>query len=108
MSQGFEVARKFCKYGARVIMINRKEDQGEASIKQIKEESGPDTQIEWKQCDLGSLKMVKEVFGQLEKELDRLDYVSVIDGIRHCHTVPPPLRLLPLLTPAGLSLSLLP
>lgn len=57
-------------------MVNRKEDQGEKSIAQIKEETDGKGQIEWRQCDLGSLKMVQEVFGGLAKDLDRLDYVS--------------------------------
>lgn len=57
-------------------MVNRKEDQGNEAIAKIKEESGPDTLIEWKECDLGNLKMVKEVFGGFAKDLDRLDYVS--------------------------------
>jgi len=78
---GFEVARAFCKYGCRVIMVNRKEDQGEKSIAQIKEETGGKAQIEWRQCDLGSLKMVQEVFGGLAKDLDRLDYLILSSGI---------------------------
>ena len=58
-------------------MVNRKEDQGEEAIKQIKEEVGQDAQIEWKQCDLGNLNMVKEVFTEIAKSNDRLDLVCL-------------------------------
>ena len=63
--------------GCRVIMVNRKEDQGEEAIKLIKEEVGEKAQIEWKQCDLGNLGMVKQVFTEIAQNNDRLDLVSV-------------------------------
>jgi len=78
---GFEVAKAFCRYGCRVIMVNRKEEQGNDAIADIKKDIGPDAQIEWKECDLGSLKMVKEVFGGFAKDLDRLDYLILSSGI---------------------------
>lgn len=59
-------------------MVNRKEEQGDEAIEKIKaecKEEGKEAKIEWKGCDLGDLKMVREVFGKLEKELDRLDLV---------------------------------
>ena len=40
----FEIARAFVKEGARVIMVNRKEEQGSDAITKIKEEVGPDAQ----------------------------------------------------------------
>jgi hypothetical protein len=70
--------------GCRVIMVNRKEDQGEEAIKAIKEEVGEQAQIEWKQCDLGNLGMVKQVFSELAQSLDRLDQVGPFPRqIRH-------------------------
>jgi hypothetical protein len=56
-------------------MVNRKEEQGNEAIATIKDESGSDALIEWKECDLGDLKMVQKVFGGLAEDLDRLDYV---------------------------------
>lgn len=72
---GYEVSRAFAKAGARVIMVNRKEEQGDEAISKIKEES-PEAQIEWIGCDLGNLKEVKEVFGGFAKREERLDLVS--------------------------------
>jgi NAD(P)-dependent dehydrogenase (short-subunit alcohol dehydrogenase family) len=64
--------------GCRVIMVNRKEDQGEEAIKAIKDEVGEKAQIEWKQCDLGNLGMVKQVFTEIAQSLDRLDLVCCL------------------------------
>jgi len=58
-------------------MINRKEDQGQASIDEIRKEK-PDAKVEWEGCDLGSLKEVKQVFTALRDRLDRCDLVSKI------------------------------
>lgn len=71
---GYEVSRAFAKAGARTIMINRKEDQGNLAIEKIKKEV-PEAQIEWIHCDLGSLKETKEVFEKLAETEDRLDLV---------------------------------
>ena len=60
-------------------MINRKEDQGQEAIDAITaecEKEGTKAQIEWERCDLGELKMVKEVMTGLREKLDRLDLVS--------------------------------
>jgi NAD(P)-dependent dehydrogenase (short-subunit alcohol dehydrogenase family) len=62
--------------GARVIMINRKEEQGQDAISTIKKEVGDDAKIEWLPCDLGSLKEVKKVFTDLREREERLDLVS--------------------------------
>tara|TARA_R110002060_G_scaffold7990_6_gene12043 strand:+ start:96 stop:317 length:222 start_codon:yes stop_codon:yes gene_type:complete len=59
-------------------MINRKEDQGNAAISEIKKEVGEQAQIEWTPCDLGSLKEVKEVFSRIAKDEERLDLVRVM------------------------------
>lgn len=66
--------------GCKVIMVNRKQEQGDAAIASIKEnvkkEKGTDAQIEWRGCDLGKLSTVKETFTKLANELERLDLVS--------------------------------
>jgi len=73
---GFEVAKTFVQYGARVIMVNRKEEQGDEAIKKIKEEVGAHAQIEWMGCDMGNLKEIKKVFGEWREKESRLDLVS--------------------------------
>jgi NAD(P)-dependent dehydrogenase (short-subunit alcohol dehydrogenase family) len=78
---GYEVSRAFVLNGARVIMVNRKEDQGNAAIEKIKEEVGQDAQIEWLQCDFGNLKEVKEVFSGIREREERLDLLVLSAGI---------------------------
>ncbi|KAI0134310.1 hypothetical protein BJ170DRAFT_575724 [Xylariales sp. AK1849] len=77
---GFEVSRALAKAGCKVIMINRKEEQGSDAIKTIKEET-PDAEVEWKECDLGSLAKVKQVFSSLRESLERLDFLVLSAGI---------------------------
>lgn len=77
MGIGYEIARAFVQNGARVIMTNRKEDQGEDAIKKIKDEVGADAKIEWIGCDMGNLKEVREVFTRFREKEDRLDLVCV-------------------------------
>jgi len=78
---GFEVSRALANAGCRVIMVNRKEEQGEDAKATIAAES-PGAQAEWIECDMGNLKQVREVFTQLAKEkLDRLDYLVLSAGI---------------------------
>lgn len=43
-----------------VIMVNRKEDQGNTAINAIKEEAGDGADIAWIPCDMGYLKQIKE------------------------------------------------
>ena len=74
---GFQISRAFALEGCRVIMINRKEEQGQESIENIKKEK-PDAKVEWEGCDLGSLKEVKQVFTGLGERLDRCDLVSEV------------------------------
>lgn len=61
--------------GARVIMVNRRSEQGDDAIAAIKKESGSKAQIKWVGCDLGSLKQVKEVFTMMRENEERLDLV---------------------------------
>lgn len=78
---GYEISRAFVLHNARVIMINRKEEQGDEAIKKIKEEAGQDAKIEWLPCDLGNLKEVKEVFGGIREREERLDLLILSAGI---------------------------
>jgi enoyl-[acyl-carrier-protein] reductase (NADH) len=75
VSYSYEVARAFVLNGARVIMVNRKEDQGQEAIQKIKEEAGEDAKIEWLGCDMGNLKEVKDVFSGIREREERLDLV---------------------------------
>lgn len=77
---GYEVSRALALAGVKVIMVNRKEEQGSDAIESIKKEK-PDAQVEWKHCDMGSLKEVKEVFSELRNSLDRLDFLVLSAGI---------------------------
>ncbi|KAL4983313.1 hypothetical protein BDW68DRAFT_194536 [Aspergillus falconensis] len=78
---GYEVSRAFALNGARVIMINRKEEQGESAIKKIKDESGGKAEIEWLPCDMGSLKQIRDVFGGIRERESRLDLLILAAGI---------------------------
>jgi NAD(P)-dependent dehydrogenase (short-subunit alcohol dehydrogenase family) len=61
-------------------MVNRKEEQGANAIEDIKKDKA-DAQVEWKHCDMGNLKEVKEVFTELRNSLDRLDFLVLSAGI---------------------------
>jgi NAD(P)-dependent dehydrogenase (short-subunit alcohol dehydrogenase family) len=77
---GEEVGRFFALMGAKVILTNRKKEQGDEAIKYITEEckkEGKTAQVEWVGCDLGNLNQVKEVFTGLRDKLDRLDLVRL-------------------------------
>jgi len=77
---GYEVSRALAHAGCKVIMVNRKEEQGAEAIANIKKES-PDADVDWKECDLGNLSQVKEVFSNLCHKLDRLDFLVLSAGI---------------------------
>ncbi|CAI9637660.1 unnamed protein product [Alternaria burnsii] len=77
---GYEVSRALALAGVKVIMVNRKEEQGSEAISSIKKEKA-DADVEWKHCDMGSLKEVKEVFSRLRNSLERLDFLVLSAGI---------------------------
>lgn len=88
---GFEVSRALANAGCRVIMVNRKQEQGEDARATIEAES-PGAQVEWHECDMGNLAQVRSVFTRLREELlhgkeeeggssGRLDYVVLSAGI---------------------------
>lgn len=77
---GYEISRALANAGCRVVMVNRKEEQGNDAIKKIHEES-PEAKVEWKECDMGHLAQVRDVFGHLRTSLDRLDFLVLSAGI---------------------------
>ncbi|KAL7769819.1 hypothetical protein ACKLNR_001203 [Fusarium oxysporum f. sp. zingiberi] len=77
---GYEVSRALAHAGCKVIMINRKEEQGQDAISTIKNEKS-DAEVDWKECDMGNLAQIREVFGGLRESLDRLDFLVLSAGI---------------------------
>ncbi|KAH1816550.1 hypothetical protein KXX19_002429 [Aspergillus fumigatus] len=79
---GYEISRAFVLNGARVIMVNRKEEQGQSAIDKIKEEAGADAKIEWIPCDMGDLNEIKELI--LSAGINVNQYGETADGLdRH-------------------------
>ncbi|CAG8908482.1 unnamed protein product [Penicillium egyptiacum] len=78
---GYEISRAFVLNGARVIMVNRKEEQGDEAVKKIKKEAGDDANIQWIPCDMGDLKQTKERFTKIRSEENRLDLLVLSAGI---------------------------
>ncbi|KAM7196686.1 short-chain dehydrogenase [Rhypophila sp. PSN 637] len=77
---GYEVSRALANAGCRVVMVNRKEEQGHDAIEKIHKES-PNASVEWKECDMGNLAQVRDVFSKLRDSLDRLDFLVLSAGI---------------------------
>lgn len=71
--------QSFALAKARVIMVNRREEQGQEAIDKIKKETNGEAKIEWIPCDLGNLKEVKELFGGIREREDRLDLIGYPD-----------------------------
>jgi len=78
---GFEVSRAFALHGARVIMVNRKKDQGNEAIQKIKDEGVDEAHLDWQSCDMGNLKQVKDVFTMIREREERLDLLILSPGI---------------------------
>lgn len=73
----YEISHALVLNGARVIMVNRKEEQGQEAIKKLKEEVGENGKVEWLGCDMGNLQEVKHVFTGIRDREDRLDLVRL-------------------------------
>ncbi|EED17743.1 short chain dehydrogenase/reductase family protein [Talaromyces stipitatus ATCC 10500] len=78
---GYEVARAFALAGARVIMVNRKSEQGDEAIAAIKKESEDKAKIDWVGCDMGDLKQIRDVFTNMREKEERLDLLVLSAGI---------------------------
>ncbi|KAK4055010.1 hypothetical protein OIO90_003351 [Microbotryomycetes sp. JL221] len=81
MGIGYEIARAFLKVGARVILVNRKQEQGDLAIKQFKEEIGDEIDVTWIGCDLGNLRQTKEIFDKIASDEKRMDVLICSAGI---------------------------
>jgi NAD(P)-dependent dehydrogenase (short-subunit alcohol dehydrogenase family) len=77
---GYEVSRALAHAGCKVIMINRKEEQGQDAISAIQNEKS-NADIDWKECGMGNLAQIREVFGGLRESLDRLDFLVLSAGL---------------------------
>ncbi|KAK4450200.1 hypothetical protein QBC34DRAFT_349518 [Podospora aff. communis PSN243] len=77
---GFEISRALANAGCKVIMVNRKEEQGADAIETIRKES-PDAEVDWKECDMGNLAQIRDVFSKLRESLLRLDFLVLSAGI---------------------------
>jgi NAD(P)-dependent dehydrogenase (short-subunit alcohol dehydrogenase family) len=102
---GYEVAKPFALAGARVIILSRKPEHGEEAVEKPQEEArnNPNFKgqidINFVECDFGSLKNVKEVADRLREQESRLDllinnagvgvnkYGLDSDGIERCFGV---------------------
>ena len=74
---GFEVAKALAMAGTRVLLLSRKEDNGQTATQKIKEEEGS-VDVEFVPCDLGHLKTVRSVADRLRESESRLDFESVM------------------------------
>jgi len=77
---GFQIAKAFCSVGCKVTMSNRKQEQGDESIDEIKKEY-PNAEVDWIGADMGNLKQVREVFTKYRESHDRLDILVLSAGI---------------------------
>jgi len=78
---GFEVAKALALKGCKVILVNRKEEQGDDAKLNIAQASDSKAEAEWVHCDLGNLKEVRETFTKLAEQEKRLDYLVLAAGI---------------------------
>ncbi|KAK3370572.1 hypothetical protein B0H63DRAFT_487257 [Podospora didyma] len=77
---GYEISRALAHAGCRVIMVNRKAEQGDDAIAAIRKET-PSAEVEWQECDMGNLSQVRSVFGKLRETIPRLDFLVLSAGI---------------------------
>jgi len=78
---GFEVAKALAVKGCRIIMVNRKEEQGDSAKEEISKASEGKAQAEWVHCDMGNLKLVRDVFSGIADKEQRLDFLVLSAGI---------------------------
>lgn len=102
---GYETAKPLALAGARVIVLSRKPEHGEEAIESIQREARENpafkgkVDIEFTECDFGSLKNVRDVADRLRQKESRLDllinnagvgvnkYGLNSDGIERCFGV---------------------
>jgi NAD(P)-dependent dehydrogenase (short-subunit alcohol dehydrogenase family) len=79
---GLETARGLAKQGARVVMVVRNKERGEAAIANIRG-TVPDAQLELVLADLYSLAEVRQAGAELRAKLPRLDVLINNAGMIH-------------------------
>lgn len=72
---GLEIAHALAFAKARVLVLSRMEENGANTVATIKKED-PTVDINFIECDLGNLKMVKDVADNIRETEKRLDLVS--------------------------------
>ncbi|GAO14078.1 uncharacterized protein UV8b_06478 [Ustilaginoidea virens] len=77
---GYQVSRALAHAGCKVVMVSRKQDQGESAVAEIRRET-PGADVEWEECDLGNLGQIRSVFSGLRRSLARLDFLVLSAGI---------------------------
>lgn len=79
---GLETARALAGKGARVVMVVRSEQRGQAAIESIRK-SAPDAQLELVLADLYSLAEVRKAGAALRERCERLDVLVNNAGLIH-------------------------
>ncbi|KAI0373169.1 NAD-P-binding protein [Pilatotrama ljubarskyi] len=77
---GYEVAHALALAKARVLLLSRKEENGSKAVASIKEED-PAADVEFVECDLGNLMMVRDVADRIRESEPRLDLLIADAGI---------------------------
>jgi len=81
---GLETARALAAQGAKVTMVVRSRDRGEAAIANIRT-TAPDAKLDLVLADLYSLAEVRKAGAELRGKLDRLDVLVNNAGLIHDH-----------------------
>src|SRR3954470_14501442 len=79
---GLETARGLAKHGARVVMIVRSKERGQAAIDAVRA-SVPDAQCELVLADLYSLSEVRQAAAEIKAKYSRLDVLINNAGLIH-------------------------
>ncbi|RPD55683.1 NAD(P)-binding protein [Lentinus tigrinus ALCF2SS1-7] len=77
---GFEIAHALALAKARVLVLSRMEENGANTVATIKKED-PTVDINFIECDLGNLKMVKDVADNIRETEKRLDLLICDAGV---------------------------
>src|SRR5690349_15143655 len=79
---GFETTRALAKRGARVLLVVRNRDKGQAAIDRIKAEKA-DAQLELVLADLYSMAEVRRAAAEIRDKAKRLDVLVNNAGLIH-------------------------
>jgi NAD(P)-dependent dehydrogenase (short-subunit alcohol dehydrogenase family) len=77
---GFVCARELAKNGATVILLNRKSERSQTSLKQLKE-SVPEANFDAIDCDLQNLSSVREAIDTIKSKYDVVDVLVNNAGV---------------------------